>query len=135
MGGAGESGDLSSNSSKWPRSVDGKFFSLLESGKSVHCQLCGVGNKDGLLSYHGGTTSMREHLKRCHSTVFSEATDIIDISFSIKGKLDRFTHSIVCSQARSKAITELVASVISKDLRPTSFVDGEGFQKLMKYVC
>ena len=46
----------------------------------------------------------------------------------------RFAHSIVCSQARSKAITELVAGVIIKDLRPISFVDGEGFQKLMKYV-
>ena len=127
---AGESGDSSSDSSKRPRSVVWKFFSLLESGKSVQCQLCGVGNKDGLLSYHGGTTSMHEHLKRCHSTAFSEATDIIDVSFSTKGqqtKLDRFTHSIVCSQARSKAITKLVAGVIIKDLRPISIVDGEGF--------
>ena len=136
-GTAGESGDSSSDSSKRPRSVVWKFFSLLESRKSIQCQLCGIGNKDGLLSYHGGTTSMREHFKRRHSTAFSEATDIIDISFSTKGKqtkLDRFTHSIVCSQARSKAITELVAGVIIKDLRPISFVDREGFQKLMKYV-
>ena len=78
---------------------------------------------------------MREHLKRCHSTAFSEAKDIIDISFSTKGKktkLDRFTHSIVCSQARSKAITELVAGVIIKDLRPISFVDGQRFQKYIE---
>ena len=78
---------------------------------------------------------MREHLKRCLSTALSEATDIIDISFSTKGKqtkLDRFTHSIVCSQAHSKAITELVAGVIIKDLRPISFVDGEGFQKYVE---
>ena len=78
---------------------------------------------------------MREHLKRCHSTAFSETTDIIDISFSTIGKqtkLDRFTYSIVCSQARSKAITELVAGVIIKDLRPISFVDEEGFQKYVE---
>ena len=91
--------------------------------------------QDGLLSYHGNTTLMCERLKRCHSTTFSEATDIIDISFSTKGKqtkLDRFTHSIVCSQARSKAFTELVAGVIIKDLRTISFVDGEGFQKYVE---
>ena len=65
--GTGEgTGDLSSNSSKRPHSVVWKFFSLLDSGKSVQCQLCGNGNKDGLLSYNGGTTLMREHLKRCH---------------------------------------------------------------------
>ena len=78
---------------------------------------------------------MREHLKRCHFTAFSETTDIIDISFSTIGKqtkLDRFTYSIVCSQACSKAITELVAGVIIKDLRPISFVDEEGFQKYVE---
>ena len=62
-GTAGESGDSSSDSSKRPRSMVWKFFSLLESGKSVQCQLCGIRNKDGLLSYHGGTTSMHEHLR------------------------------------------------------------------------
>ena len=60
---------------------------------------------------------MREHLKRCHSTAFSEATDIIDVSFSTKGKqtkLDRFTHSIVCSQAHSKQLQSLWLVLSSK---------------------
>ena len=54
-------------------SVVWKFFSALQGRKSVQCQLCPVGNNDGLLAYHGGTSSMREHLKRRHYTAFCEA--------------------------------------------------------------
>jgi len=42
--------------------------------------------------------------------------------------------AMVCSLSHSKAITQLVAGVIIKYLRPINFVDGEGFQSLMNYV-
>ena len=64
----------SSSTDKRLCSVVWKFFSVLESGKTVQCQLCRIGNKDGSLAYHEGTTSMPEHLKGYHSSAFSEAT-------------------------------------------------------------
>ena len=117
-----------------PRSVIWKFFSTLQGTKS---QLCPTGNKDGILAYHGGMSSMREHLKRRHYTTFCENTmnDSSDTpSASKQTRLDSFTRSIACSQARSKAITNCIAGVIIKDLRPISLVDGEGFQSLMRFV-
>ena len=68
-----ETGTIASNCSRGnssrqhrPRSVVWKFFSALQGRKSVQCQLCPVGNNDGLLAYHGETSSICEHLKRRH---------------------------------------------------------------------
>ena len=122
---------------KRPCSTVWKFFNTLQGKKSVQYQLCPVGNNDGLLAYHGGTSSMREHLKRRHYTLFCEATtsDTSDMSSTSKQtRLDSFTCNLSCSWTRSKAITDCVAGVIIKDLRPINFVDGEGFQNLMKFV-
>ena len=115
----------------------GSFSVPLQGRKSVQCQLCPVGNNDGLLAYHGGTSLMREHLKRRHYTAFCEATtnDSSDTpSTSKQTRLDSFTHSIVCSRTHSKAITDRITGVIIKDLRPINFVDGEGFQNLMSFI-
>ena len=38
------------------------------------------------------------------------------------------------SRTHSKAITDCAAGVIIKNLRPINFVDGKGFQNLMKFV-
>ena len=57
-----------------PCSVVWKFFSTLQGRKSVQRQLCPTGNKDGILAYHRGPSSMREHLKRRHYTTFCEST-------------------------------------------------------------
>jgi len=94
------------------RSVVWKFFSTLQGRKLVQCQLCPTGNKDGILAYHRGTSSMCEHLKRRHYTTFCESTmnDSSDTpSASKQTRLDSFTHSVACSQAHSKAITNYVA--------------------------
>ena len=127
------SGNLSRKKRR-PRSVVWKFFSALQGRKSVQCQLCPAGNRDGVLAYHGGTSSMCEHLKR--HTAFCEATmnDSSDTSASKQTRLDSFTRSVVCPRTRSKAITDRVAGVIIKDLRLISLVDWEGFQSLMSFV-
>ena len=129
------SGNLSRKKRR-PRSVVWKFFSALQGRKSVQCQLCPAGNRDGVLAYHGGTSSMHEHLKKRHYTAFCEATtnDSSDTSASKQTRLDSFTRSVVYPRTRSKAITDRVAGVIIKDLRPISLVDGEGFQSLMSFV-
>jgi len=79
---------------------------------------------------------MHEHLKRRHYTIFCESTmngSSDTPSTSKQTRLDSFTGSVACSQARSKAITNCVVCVIIKDLRPISLVDGEGFQSLMRF--
>ena len=131
------SGNLSRKKRR-PRLLVWKFFSTLQDRKSVQCQLCPAGNRDGVLAYHGGTSSMREHLKRRHYTAFCEvattANDSSDTPVSKQTRLDNFCHSVVCPRTRLKAITDCMAGVIIKDLRPISLVDGEGFQSLMSFV-
>ena len=95
--------------------------------------MCPVENNDGLLAYHGGTSSLHEHLKRCHYTAFCEATtnDTSDMSSTSKQiRLNSFAHNLACSWTYSKAITDCVPGVIIKDLRPINFVDGKEFQNL-----
>jgi len=115
-----------------PCSLVWKFFSTLQDRKQVQCQLCPAGNRDGVLAYHGGKSSMCEHLKRHHYMVFCEATtmanDSSDTPVSKQTRLDNFCHSVVCSRTRSKAITDRVAGVIIKDLRLISLVNEEVFK-------
>ena len=76
-------------------------------------------------------------LKRRHYTAFCEATtsDTSDMSSkSEQTRLDSFIRNLACPQIRSEAITDCVAGVIIKDLKPINFVDGEGFQNLMKFM-
>lgn len=121
-------------SRKKSRSIVWKFFNLLENGEFVQCQLCGEKNKDGRLAYHRGTSSMREHLKRRHPATL----DIHDASHGEAKRKQRkiisYTRNLVCSNSRSIAITELIAYVIIKDLRPVNLVNGQGFQKLIAYL-
>ena len=46
--------DSLNGSSKWPHSVVWSAYYT----ESVQCQLCGIGNIDGLLAYHGNTTNI-----------------------------------------------------------------------------
>jgi len=39
-----------------------------------------------------------------------------------------------CPPAQAKRITELIALMVVKDLRPAAIVDGEGFKRLLSYV-
>jgi len=75
---------------------------------------------------------MHEHLKRRHYTAFCEvattANDSSDTPVSKQTRLENFCRSVVCPRTRSKAITDCVAGVIIKDLRPISLVDGKDFR-------
>ena len=70
-------------------------------------------------------------------TAFCEAAtvvnDLSDTPVSKQTRLDNFFRSVVCPRTRSKAITDCVAGVTIKDLRPISLVDGEGFQSLVSF--
>jgi len=71
-------------------------------------------------------------------TAFCEATttvnDLSDTPVSKQTRLDNFFVALcVLDRTRSKAITDCVAGVTIKDLRPISLVDGEGFQSLVSF--
>ena len=98
------SGNLS-RKKRQPRSVVWKFFSALQGRKSVQCHLCPAGNRDGVLAYHRGTSSMREHLKRRHYTAFREATtnDSSDTSASKHPFKSHYRPRSWCYHQRFKA--------------------------------
>ena len=48
--------------------------------------------------------------------------------------MDTFVNRFKCPPARAKKITELVAFMVAKDLRPAAIVDGEGFKRLLSYL-
>ena len=123
-------GGSSGSSSTTCRSEVWKFFQKKSDPKLVTCSICRVD-----LAYHGGTSSMKEHLKRKHpvedSTIGKESTS----SRSRKqAKLDVFTKKRSCSPQRAAVISDLIAQVIVKDLRPINMVNGEGFQRLIAYL-
>ena len=45
-----------------------------------------------------------------------------------QGTIDTFLNRTKCPAARAKKITELVALMVAKDLRPAAIVEGEGFK-------
>ena len=91
---ANNSSGTLSRKKRWPRLFVWKFFSTLQDRKSVQCQLCTAGNRDGVLAYHGGTSLMRKHFKRHHYTAFYEAAttanDSSDTPVSSKPGLTTF---------------------------------------------
>ncbi|XP_065891555.1 zinc finger BED domain-containing protein 4-like [Dysidea avara] len=101
-----------------------KFFTK-KNAKSVVCTLC---NKS--LAYHGGTSSMLQHLSRKHP-----AENVVKTSDGRKQtNLDVFTRKRACSNERAGAISDRIASFIVKDLHPINLVAGKGFKDLMTYL-
>ena len=71
---------------------------------------------------------MKEHLKRKHPADFENH---VDGSVPKKQqKLDTFTRKPSCSNERAAVISNLIAGVIIKDLRPINLVNGTGFDSL-----
>ena len=82
------------------------------------------------LAYHGGTSSMLQHLSRKHP-----AKKIAKISDEHKQtSLDGFTWKRTCSNKWAAAISDRIASFIVKDLRPIDLVAGRGFKNLITYL-
>ena len=94
----------------------------------ITCNICKKDLADG-----GGTTNLQKHLRSKHvdeaKKCFGEVTD---------GKkqtlMSTFTDAQRCSPARATQITELIAELVARDLRPLSVVEGEGFRQLLNYI-
>ena len=120
----------SSSSSTTCKSEVWIFLQKGSDPKQVTCSICHAD-----LAYHGGTSSMKEHLKRKHpaedSTIGKESSS----SKSRKqARLDVFTKKRSCSPQRAAVISDLITQVIVKDLRPINMANGEGFQQLIAYL-
>ena len=104
---------------KKSRSAVWKFFEK-KTDTIVTCMVCST-----TLQYHGGTSSMKEHLKRKHpgDNPFEPSDEKRKQS-----KLDVFTKNLPCSAERAGAISERVTRMIIKDLHPINIVSGEGFK-------
>ena len=101
-----------------------KFFT--KSGeKSVACNICNAG-----LAYHGGTSSMLQHLKRKHPCEYIDKPE----EKQKQKKLDIFAKKCACSAERAGVISDRIPNVIIKDLRPISIVSGQGFQELISFL-
>ena len=99
-----------------------KFFER-KGNRTVECMLC-----HSNLAYHGGTSSMKEHLKRKHP-----ADNPTEDGYKQR-KLDVFAKKRSCSSERVGAISEQIVMMIVKDLRPISIVNGKGFQQLIRFL-
>ena len=103
------------------------YFTRQEDRK-ITCNICNKQLADG-----GGTTNLQKHLRAKHvheaNKCIGEATD---------GKkqtlMSTFTDTRRCSPARATRITELIAEMVARDLRPLSVVEADGFRQLLNYI-
>lgn len=93
----------------------------------VTCKLC---SKD--YAYRGGTSNLREHLLRIHPSDFKALTK--EKPPLRQSTVDGFVCRAKCSNARAKQITELIANMVARDIRPAAIVEGEGFKALLKFI-
>ena len=109
----------SSSSSNREKSDVWKYFRK-KGPKTVECTLC-----DKEYAFHGGTSNLRDHLVRMHSNEFKPKQQPCLDAFVIRGK---------CPDSRAKRISELIANMVARDLRPAAVVEGDGFKALMKFI-
>lgn len=98
----------------------------------VVCRICNL-----KLAYNHSTSSMRNHLKFKH--VGLPLGGVSGQSQTVTTKQAAITSFTVplgrrCDAVRSRSITDLITDMITKDMLPLSFVEGEGFRKLMACV-
>jgi len=98
------------------------YFTKNTGRKKVLCQLC-----SNEYSYLGTTSNLRDHLIHYHKDKYKRK-DIIQSGNKQQTSMDIFVNHFKCPPARAKKITELVAFMVAKDLRPAAIVDGEGFK-------
>ena len=98
-----------------------KFF-MKKGEKTVTCNTCNAG-----LVYHGGTSSMLQHLKKKHRC---EHIGIPEEKQKQK-KLDTFTRKHAGSAQRALIISNRICNMIIKDLCPINIINGKGFQELL----
>ena len=104
-----------------------EFFTLVKVGDATKakCLLCLPADK--CLSYHGGTSNLREHLLVQHRSDYKQEDKKQSTLFD-------FAKRSKCSVARSKEITNLITEMIYSDLRPLRLVEGKGFVNLLNFL-
>ena len=100
-----------------------RFFVKM-SEKSIKCNLC---NK--MLAYHGGTSSMLQHLDRKHPAQTTKRS-----GGRKQTSLDVFMRKRICSSERAGVISDHIAGVIVNDLCPINLMAGQAFKDLMAYL-
>ena len=107
------------------------FFTKVPGGKKVLCGLC-----KNEYSYLGATSNLREHLLRYHKEKYKRNESGSNKASDGKEQtsMDAFFTRSKCPPSRAKKITELIAFMVAKDLRPAAVVDGEGFKRLLSYL-
>ena len=112
---AADEADSSENTHHKTRS--GSFSSIKE---IIQLNVC-------CIAYHGGTSSMKEHLK------WKQPADNPTEDGYKQRKLDVLAKKRSCSSEWAGAISEQIVMMIVKDLRPINIVNGEGFQQLIGF--
>ena len=99
------------------------------------CKHCGK-----RFAYHGGTSNLLSHLKNAHQNLWPTSDkdkDTERTTVSSTKHIDTYVVSDlqkVFSNARSKAITNLVVNWISANSRPINIVEDTGLQQLSEYI-
>ena len=119
----------SQKSAKKFRSDVWDYFEKNASGKKVHCRLC-----KNEYSYLGTTSNLRDHLIRHHKDKYKRNDARESGDNKQQTSLDIFVNRHKCPAARAKRITELLALMIARDLRPAAIVDGEGFKRVLSFL-
>ena len=115
---------VNSDDAKKCKSQVWKFFNK-KGERSVTCSICNAS-----LAYHGGTSSMLQHLKRKHPI----ENPIKPADKQKQTKLDVFSRKRVCSPEQASAVSDRIANLMIKDLWPINIVSGQGFQDLMAFL-
>ena len=112
----------------------------IDRSKHAVCKLCNAS-----VAHGGGTTNLRNHLCLNNHAEYlllylSTETDGInsdtskmDTTVATQSKIEDFVCApkLLATSQRAKMLTEAVADYISKDMRPVSTIDRQGFLNLM----
>jgi len=107
-------GGGSSKSDVW------KHFTKTTKKKVVTCNVC-----SREFAYHGGTSNLCDHLQCLHPDIYKNPEEKQQTLTVIMQK---------CSEAKTKAIDELLVDVVTMDIRPLAIVEGEGMCRLINYL-
>lgn len=105
-----------------------EFMEKIEAADDkVKCQLCSK-----ILAFHGGTSNLREHLLAKHPLMYSSSKDQSQAKSKQPSVLSFMGRR--CDNERANKITELIAQMICRDLRPLKTVTDHGFRDLMSFI-